>query len=858
MMLFSFCPVFIFGQVKTDFETGFTGGWEQFPENRWGISDENPISGFYSLRHSFDNSGSGCDHISLNYGELLVDSSIYWSFKLFYDYKPSGSNNWAVYLLSEENAELFHSDANALILGVNLNSTDDSLKFHFQDGKNAEVEKVLELNWEDDVKQEPVLFEIFKNREELFSIQIKRISGETIFSEGGFKLKLPENPEYFGLAYCYTSSKDMLLSLDDLEINASFYRDTLPPEIEEVKIHSGRRIEFIFSEKIFLKPDLEFRLSNDIEMDSFQINQNSVLLFSPRDLENDLTYSYLLKGIEDKKGNSTILTGEFLFFYPGFKSIIFTEIFPDPSPKVYLPENEYLEMYNRWHHPVNLQAWKLKIGEKEILFPELEIKPEEYILLGSAEPEHYQAKHYIRLFSSSTLLKNSGSLITLEDPYGLLIDALEYHQNWYADEMKSEGGWSLERIDPENLCGKEENWKASIDPAGGTPGKENSVKDVVFDHINPFGKRLIYSDSLVWIYSLNESLINGKDWKEYRPPEEILSMEFIPPLNDGISFALNDKSVLPYNFKLPSLLEDCASNRNINGDSLVFAIPEKPGYLDIIITEIMMEPIATAPEFIEIFNRSQKVISLDNLALEVRTDENDDRNYNLLCNEKILFYPGDYLVLSPDIHRMLEFHYPISEKLVLEVENWKALPDSEGRIRLMDRSADLIDETDYSQKQHFPVLNNTSGVSLERIFNDFQPGSQSEWHSASSLSGYSTPGYQNSQLIRDTEKTKSFYIETEVISPDNDGIDDMAIFSYRFEREGYYGTLSVYDYSGRIIRNLYSNILLGTTGELVWDGRNNAGSICGTGAYIVFFETIHLSGIRKDFKETVVLVRTMN
>ncbi len=108
MMLFSFCPVFIFGQVKTDFETGFTGGWEQFPENRWGISDENPISGFYSLRHSFDNSGSGCDNISLNYGELLVDSSIYWSFKLFYDYKPSGSNNWAVYLLSEENAELFH------------------------------------------------------------------------------------------------------------------------------------------------------------------------------------------------------------------------------------------------------------------------------------------------------------------------------------------------------------------------------------------------------------------------------------------------------------------------------------------------------------------------------------------------------------------------------------------------------------------------------------------------------------------------------------------------------------------------------------------------------------------------------
>jgi hypothetical protein len=44
---------------------------------------------------------------------------------------------------------------------------------------------------------------------------------------------------------------------------------------------------------------------------------------------------------------------------PSFKDIVFTEIFADPSPRVELPETEYLELFNRSNNTYNLSGWKL-------------------------------------------------------------------------------------------------------------------------------------------------------------------------------------------------------------------------------------------------------------------------------------------------------------------------------------------------------------------------------------------------------------------------------------------------------------------------------------------------------------------
>ncbi len=72
-------------------------------------------------------------------------------------------------------------------------------------------------------------------------------------------------------------------------------------------------------------------------------------------------------------------------------------------------------------------------------------------------------------------LNNDGDDLTFRDPTNKTIDSVNYNLDWYHDVDKQEGGWTLEIIDVNNICGAEENWAASEDLSGGTPGKQNSV-----------------------------------------------------------------------------------------------------------------------------------------------------------------------------------------------------------------------------------------------------------------------------------------------------------------------------------------------------------------------------------------------
>ncbi len=67
----------------------------------------------------------------------------------------------------------------------------------------------------------------------------------------------------------------------------------------------------------------------------------------------------------------------------------------------------------------------------------------------------------------------------LRNPQGNLVHAISYTNDWYKDEIKKAGGWSLEQIDPSHPCTGEPNWMATINEDGGTPGRRNSVDNVL-------------------------------------------------------------------------------------------------------------------------------------------------------------------------------------------------------------------------------------------------------------------------------------------------------------------------------------------------------------------------------------------
>ena len=202
-----------------------------------------------------------------------------------------------------------------------------------------------------------------------------------------------------------------------------------------------------------------------------------------------------------------------------------------------------------------------------------------------------------------------------------------------------------------------------------------------------------------------------------------------------------------------------------------------------------------------------------------------------------------------------DFYHIPAPGCLFTVKKMPSLRDAGGCIELCDRSLQLIDRYCYSKNQHYPLLNDDHGVSLERMDLNSLPGYLGTWHSASSLSGFATPGYANSQSVNELPDEESFRIDPGLFTPDNDGTDDVAVISFITGEQGFTGNVLIFDATGRCERFLARNELLGPEGQFIWDGTDDNGQLSSTGIYLVFFDAFNLKGERIRKKGTVLLVR---
>ena len=83
--------------------------------------------------------------------------------------------------------------------------------------------------------------------------------------------------------------------------------------------------------------------------------------------------------------------------------------------------------------------------------------------------------------SSFPSLNNSADDIVLKYSNGNTLDHISYTDEWYKDEAKKDGGFSIELINPNDPCSDIDNWIASNWSTGGTPGEINSVYNTTPD-----------------------------------------------------------------------------------------------------------------------------------------------------------------------------------------------------------------------------------------------------------------------------------------------------------------------------------------------------------------------------------------
>ena len=544
--------------------------------------------------------------------------------------------------------------------------------------------------------------------------------------------------------------------------------------------------------------------------------------------------------------------------------IVINEIMADPSPSVGLPEWEFVELYNTSDSTINIKNWKLILGKKEFSFKkDTEIQPDEYLILC-----HKDAIDDLSLYGnchafSSFQITNSGSDIILIDENENLISNVNFDISWHSTTYKKDGGWSLEQIDASNPCAGKTNWSSSNAKAGGTPGMINSIanENIILpklDHINP-----ISHNELEVFFNQNMNLESLNNIDNYFISELSLSpikTELINYKHDYV------KLIFDYFFEEGELytlninnVTNCKDIPPENEIKTRFGIPSEVSRNDIIINEILFNPISPGVDYLELYNRSDKVIDLKDImfgTIKQSFPNPPDTILKEICSESRIMLPHSYVLLSTDKEIVIEQYLDAdTDTDFLDVESFPSFPNEEGHVIICDKGRITIDEMKYSDKMHYDLLSVTQGVALERISFENPSMDENNWHSASFNVNYGTPGYKNSVAvaINDEIEKNQISIIPEIFSPDGDGDDDICSICYNIEDTGCSLNIKVFNTDGLLIRNLFNNNLVNNEGAVHWDGSDDNNRSVTPGIYIIQAEIFDLNGNVNRSRKVVVV-----
>jgi flagellar hook assembly protein FlgD len=273
-----------------------------------------------------------------------------------------------------------------------------------------------------------------------------------------------------------------------------------------------------------------------------------------------------------------------------------------------------------------------------------------------------------------------------------------------------------------------------------------------------------------------------------------------------------------------------------------------------VINEILFNPPPAGSDYVEIYNRSNKVIDLKQTYIANRGSNGTISSITQISKENYLFFPQDFMVLTPDVTYVKATYINQNPDAFILI-NLPSFNNDKGNTLILNAQGNITDELAYSDKWHFKLLDNTEGVALERIDYDASTQSADNWHSAATSAGYGTPTYKNSQYHVNDGAQGEIKLSPEIVSPDNDGQDDFATLEYNFPESGYVANIIIFDAGGRPVRYLQRNALCGTKGNFRWDGLGEKNQPLPIGVYIAYTEIFNLKGKSKQFKIPVVLAR---
>ena len=785
-----------------------------------------------------------------------------WEFFTQITFNPSSANYVDVFLIADAN-DLTQATTNGYF--VRIGGTADEICLYRKDG--ATSTKIIDgVDGVLNTSNNSIQFKVIRDAANQWSLS-RNLNTTVFFNEGTVTDATYLTSAFFGvLVKQSTASFFQRHFIDDI-IVGDFVPDIIPPAIQSLTVTSASTLDVLFDEPVE-------QLSSETITNYVVNNGIGSPATAARDLANTslvhLTFAgnfplntnlqLTINGVNDLSANTaTNLTGNFTFSVPQQYDVVIDELMADPDPQVSLPNLEWLELKNTSGADINLLGWTL--GKPTGLsgpMPSYNLKKDSFVIVctGSAVAALSVYGNVISVTSFPSI-GNDADLIYVSSPYGTVIHSVNYTSAWYQNQLKADGGWTLEMIDTHNPCSGSSNWKASIDPAGGTPGKKNSVDGINPDQTSPKLLRAYAADNLNITLVFDEALdaIKAANVSHYSISDGIdvpVSAVPVGPVFDRVQLVLNTAMLANkiYTVTVASTLTDCGNNEiaALKNTARVGIAATTVDSFDIVINEILFNPTPESNDYIEIYNRSNKILNLKNVSIA------NASGFEHLSTEDYLFFPGDFMVVTESKDLVLHDYVANDPYAFIEV-SMPSYNDDAGDVRILNEQGNIVDEVAYLDNWQFPLISNEERVALERIDYDAPSQNAANWHSAATSVNYGTPTYKNSQYRINGGVQGEIKIDPEVFSPDNDGHDDFATINYSFPEPGYVTNITIFDAVGRRVRDVQRNALSGIKGYYRWDGLDEKNQKLPVGIYIIYTEVFNLQGKTKKFKNTIVLAR---
>lgn len=552
----------------------------------------------------------------------------------------------------------------------------------------------------------------------------------------------------------------------------------------------------------------------------------------------------------------------FIFFASieaSVSSVVVNEIMPAPLDG----EPEWIELYNLEDRAINYLNTSISDLATNRKLPDFTIPANGYAIIVK---DTSLLKTYHKIPLEATLvqatipaLNNTTDAVVFRDSNGNIIDSTYYDLKW------GEKGLSLERISVTSLATSQDNWGASADPSGATPGAINSIAIINYDiscaslsltsdfdkieiHVKNVGKQKIetFNFELLAKFSgtnseLIEVIINSAENLHFSESDTLITLPI-----DLVKSKMNRNEYV----ELTSIITSISDQRRINDTARVsvYLMSQEP---IIKINEIMYDVSSDFAEYIEIWNGGNDTLLMDNFVIWDAAGSLTKGNIKVI-SDKFKIAPDAYGVITWDSSFFDKFDNLIGKENVYFMKSSLNLNLSGDLIVLADASGKIYDSLTYSNLWHSLSAKDTKNRSLEKINPNLESQYPDNWTTCSATEG-GTPGSINS-VTGISSLEGSLSINPNPFAPSSAGSESNAIINYELPYLRSYISAYIYDTSGFMVAQLSNNRYSGAIGSLVWDGRNSEGYIAQVGQYVLLIESTDIdSGAVIQQKALIVI-----